>query len=79
MVGRSRHRKGGNTKRSASRCLASRTIELCVVRRRSRCVCVRVMRECTIGDRIIYEHFETISYLKVDQECDFLIYAILCK
>lgn len=42
-------------------------------------VCVRVTRECTIGDRIIYEHFETISYLKVDQECDFLIYAILCK
>lgn len=37
---------------------------------------MRVMRECTIGDRIIYEHFETISYLKVDQECDFLIYIM---
>lgn len=37
------------------------------------CVYVCVIRECTIGDRIIYEHFETISYLKVDQECDFLI------
>lgn len=41
---------------------------------------VCVTRECMMGDRIIYEHFETISYLKVDQECDFLIiYITLCK